>query len=67
MFLDEARTLAKINSPYIVHVRDFFREHCTAYIAMDKEKLWFRMGQSFYSLVLFDPVPLCIMQAQFPA
>ena len=34
-FLDEARTLAKFNSPYIVHVRDFFREHGTAYIVMD--------------------------------
>ena len=35
VFLDEARTLAKFNSPYIVHVRDFFREHGTAYIVMD--------------------------------
>ena len=48
VFLDEAKTLAKINSPYIVHVRDFFREHCTAYIAMDKEKLWFRMGPELF-------------------
>ena len=35
VFLDEARTLARLNSPYIVHVRDFFREHGTAYIVMD--------------------------------
>ena len=35
VFLDEARTLAKFNNPYIVHVRDFFREHGTAYIVMD--------------------------------
>ena len=35
VFLDEARTLAKISSPNIVHVRDFFREHGTAYIVMD--------------------------------
>ena len=35
VLLDEARTLAKFNSPYIVHVRDFFREHGTAYIVMD--------------------------------
>ena len=34
VFLDEARTLAKFNSPYVVHVRDFFREHGTAYIVM---------------------------------
>ena len=34
-FLDEARMLASVNSPYIVHVRDFFREHGTAYIVMD--------------------------------
>ncbi len=35
VFLDEARAQAKFNSPYIVHVRDFFREHRTAYIVMD--------------------------------
>lgn len=35
VFLDEARTLAKFNTPYVVHVRDFFREHGTAYIVMD--------------------------------
>ncbi len=35
VFLDEARTLALFNSPYVVHVRDFFREHGTAYIVMD--------------------------------
>ena len=34
-FLDEARTLAIINSPYVVHVRDYFREHSTAYLIMD--------------------------------
>jgi len=35
VFLDEARTLAKFSSTSIVHVRDFFREHETAYIVMD--------------------------------
>ena len=35
VFLNEARMLAKFNSPYIVHVREFFREHETAYIVMD--------------------------------
>ena len=35
VFLDEARTLARFNNPYVVHVRDFFREHGTAYIVMD--------------------------------
>ncbi|MCR5138408.1 MAG: serine/threonine protein kinase [Oscillospiraceae bacterium] len=34
-FLDEARTLARFNSPHIVHVREFFKEHGTAYIVMD--------------------------------
>ena len=34
-FLDEARMLASVESPYIVHVRDFFREHGTAYIVMN--------------------------------
>ncbi|MCR5138407.1 MAG: serine/threonine protein kinase [Oscillospiraceae bacterium] len=34
-FLDEARTLARFNSLYIVHVREFFKEHGTAYIVMD--------------------------------
>ena len=29
-FLEEARMLASVNSPYIVHVRDFSREHSTA-------------------------------------
>ena len=29
-FLEEARTLAAYESPYIVHVRDYFREHGTA-------------------------------------
>ena len=33
-FLDEARTLAAFESPYIVHVRDYFREHGTAYLVM---------------------------------
>ncbi|MCR5136275.1 MAG: serine/threonine protein kinase [Oscillospiraceae bacterium] len=37
-FLDEARTLARFNSPYIVHVREFFKEHGTAYIVMDYVK-----------------------------
>ena len=35
VFLDEAQTLARFNSLYIVHVREFFREHGTAYIIMD--------------------------------
>ena len=34
-FLDEARTLAVINSSYVVHVRDYFKEHSTAYLIMD--------------------------------
>ena len=34
-FLDEARMLASVNSTSIVHVRDFFHEHGTAYIVMD--------------------------------
>ena len=33
-FLEEARTLAAYESPYIVHVRDYFREHGTAYLVM---------------------------------
>ena len=34
-FLKEARTLASFNSPYFVHVREFFNENGTAYIVMD--------------------------------
>ncbi len=34
-FLKEARTLALFNSPYFVHVREFFNENGTAYIVMD--------------------------------
>ena len=34
-FLEEARTLAVFNSPQIVHVRDYFMEHGTAYLVMD--------------------------------
>ena len=33
-FLEEARTLAAYESPYIVRVRDYFREHGTAYLVM---------------------------------
>ena len=35
VFLNEAQTLAVFNSPYIVHVREVFKEHGTAYIIMD--------------------------------
>ena len=35
VFMDEAQTLARFNSPYIVHVREFFRQHGSAYIIMD--------------------------------
>ena len=34
-FQSEAQTLARFNSPNIVHVRDYFRENGTAYIIMD--------------------------------
>ena len=34
-FLDEARTLAKLDHPNIVRVRDFFEENGTAYLVMD--------------------------------
>lgn len=34
-FLKEARMLAKYSSKYVVHVRDYFNEHGTAYIIMD--------------------------------
>lgn len=34
-FQTEAQTLAKFNSPYIVHVREFFLANNTAYIVMD--------------------------------
>ena len=34
-FLNEARMLAKYSSKNIVHVRDYFNEHDTAYIIMD--------------------------------
>ena len=35
VFLNEAQTLAVFNNPYIVHVREVFKEHGTAYIIMD--------------------------------
>ena len=34
-FLEEARTLAKLDHPNIVRVRDFFEENDTAYMVMD--------------------------------
>jgi len=34
-FLDEARTLAKIDHPNVVRVRDFLEENGTAYLVMD--------------------------------
>lgn len=34
-FLEEARTLAKLDHPNIVRVRDFFEENGTAYLVMD--------------------------------
>ena len=36
-FLDEARVLARIQHPYVVRVRRFFRANGTAYIVMDYE------------------------------
>ncbi len=37
-FLDEARVLAKVQHPYVVRVRRYFRKHGTAYIVMDFEE-----------------------------
>jgi len=37
-FLDEARVLARIQHPYVVRVKRYFRGHGTAYIVMDYEK-----------------------------
>ena len=34
-FLEEARTLARLDHPNLVRVRDFFEEHGTAYLVMD--------------------------------
>jgi serine/threonine protein kinase len=34
-FLEEARTLAQLDHPNLVRVRDFFEEHGTAYLVMD--------------------------------
>jgi formylglycine-generating enzyme required for sulfatase activity len=36
-FLNEAQTLAQVNHPGVVRVRDFFEENGTAYIVMDYE------------------------------
>lgn len=36
-FLNEAQTLARVNHPGVVRVRDFFEENGTAYIVMDYE------------------------------
>lgn len=37
-FLDEARVLARIQHPYVVRVKRYFRGHGTAYIVMDYEE-----------------------------
>ncbi len=37
-FLDEARVLARIQHPYVVRVKRYFRDHGTAYIVMDYEE-----------------------------
>jgi serine/threonine protein kinase len=37
-FLDEARVLARIQHPYVVRVKRYFRAHGTAYIVMDYEE-----------------------------
>ncbi|MDQ5910114.1 MAG: Non-specific serine/threonine protein kinase [Pseudomonadota bacterium] len=37
-FLDEARVLARIQHPYIVRIKRYFRAHGTAYIVMDYEE-----------------------------
>jgi serine/threonine protein kinase len=37
-FLDEARVLARIQHPYVVRVKRYFRAHGTAYIVMEYEE-----------------------------
>lgn len=37
-FLDEARVLARVQHPYVVRVKRYFRGHGTAYIVMDYEE-----------------------------
>lgn len=37
-FLDEARVLARVQHPFVVRVRRYFRAHGTAYIVMDYEE-----------------------------
>lgn len=37
-FLDEARVLARIQHPYVVRIKRYFRGHGTAYIIMDYEE-----------------------------
>lgn len=37
-FLDEARVLARIQHPFVVRVKRYFRAHGTAYIVMDYEE-----------------------------
>ena len=37
-FLDEARVLARVQHPYVVRVKRYFRAHGTAYIVMDYEE-----------------------------
>ncbi|MBL8260309.1 MAG: hypothetical protein JNM60_10910, partial [Candidatus Competibacteraceae bacterium] len=37
-FLEEARVLARVQHPYVVRVKRYFRAHGTAYIVMDYEE-----------------------------
>lgn len=37
-FLDEARVLARVQHPYVVRIKRYFRGHGTAYIIMDYEE-----------------------------
>ncbi len=48
-FLTEAQTLAQVNHPGVVRVRDFFEENGTAYIVMDYED-----GESLSQLLQRD-------------
>ena len=52
-FLNEARTLAKFHSPYLVGVKQFISDHGTAYMVMDYER-----GRSLAEAVRVDgPLP----------
>ena len=51
-FLDEARVLARVQHPYVVRIKRYFRGHGTAYIIMDYEEgeplsAFLREGETF--------------------